>query len=91
MTNDRSGKKDGMEGQVTAVTPSPPSVQRGWAACMMRHPRKIIEAYIILFWYCGLCLQQLVLESLLKRHPEFTFHGCEEILRELLQNSYPLL
>ena len=53
-------------------------------------PEKLLKHGDTFFGIAGSAAHQLVLESLLKRHPEFTFHGREEIY-ESFRKIHPLL
>jgi len=53
-------------------------------------PEKLLKHGDTYFGIAGSAAHQLVLESLLKRHPEFTFHGREEIY-ESFRKIHPLL
>ena len=53
-------------------------------------PEKLLKHGDTYFGIAGSAAHQLVLESLLKRHPEFSFHGREEIY-ESFRKIHPLL
>ncbi len=53
-------------------------------------PEKLLKHGDTYFGIAGSAAHQLVLESLLKRHPEFKFHGREEIY-ESFRKIHPLL
>lgn len=53
-------------------------------------PEKLLKHGDTVFGIAGSAAHQLVLESLLKKHPEFTFHGREEIY-ESFRKIHPIL
>jgi ATP-dependent protease HslVU (ClpYQ) peptidase subunit len=53
-------------------------------------PEKLLKSGDTYFGIAGSAAHQLVLESLLKKHPEFKFHGREEIY-ESFRKIHPIL